>query len=44
MTPDNANKALAKVEDNSARYRMVLVNRDRLPATPTAVATPAATA
>jgi D-arabinose 1-dehydrogenase-like Zn-dependent alcohol dehydrogenase len=35
MTPANANRALAKVEDNSARFRMVLVN----PTTPATTAT-----
>jgi hypothetical protein len=35
MTPDGANSALAKVEANTARYRMVLVNRSKIPATTT---------
>jgi uncharacterized zinc-type alcohol dehydrogenase-like protein len=33
MTPEGANQALAKVEANAARYRMVLVNRSKIPAT-----------
>jgi len=32
FTPEGANQALAKVAANSARYRMVLVNRSKIPA------------
>lgn len=38
MTADGANQALAKVEANTARYRMVLVNRSKIPATTAATA------
>jgi D-arabinose 1-dehydrogenase-like Zn-dependent alcohol dehydrogenase len=33
LTPQGANEALAKVEANTVRYRMVLVNRSKIPAT-----------
>jgi hypothetical protein len=35
MTPDGANEALAKVAANTARYRMVLVNRSKIPSVAT---------
>jgi D-arabinose 1-dehydrogenase-like Zn-dependent alcohol dehydrogenase len=34
MTTDGAKEAFAKVTANTARYRMVLVNRGNLTATP----------
>jgi hypothetical protein len=32
MTPEGANAAVAKIKANTARYRMVLVNRSKIPA------------
>jgi hypothetical protein len=39
MTSDGANEALAKVAANTARYRRVLVNRSKIPATSTSTTT-----